>query len=85
MAKITSSKLSAQKLANLPKSIEKTLKECKKPIVDKELLIDSCGFIPQSELGASKNLSQAKAYLAEQAAKANCKKLAQEKADNLVK
>lgn len=87
MIKVTSTKLRNQKFNKATKMMEKILEAAKNknPVVNKKMLVDANCTIPASQLGASKNLAEAKAYLAEQASKANCKKLAEEKANNFVK
>ena len=85
MTKITSSKMNTQKLAkgNLPKYLEKVLKDVQKSIVNKELLVDANCLIPASQIGASRNLTLANEYLAKQAAKTSSEKMAAEKLNKL--
>ena len=79
MLKVTSSKLNSQKLNRAPEIVEKILKEVKTPIIDKELLVDTTMSIPASQIRASRDIAQANAYLATQAAKVSSEKMAAEK------
>ena len=79
MLKVTSSKLNSQKLNRAPEIVEKILKEVKTPIIDKELLVDTTMSIPASQIRASRDIAQATAYLATQAAKVSSEKMAAEK------
>ena len=97
MHKITSTKLNAQKMARLipnnlatkinkgktPNAIENISQKSKTLLTDKSSLINSNATQPALEI--SDRTRVASTYLAEQAAKANCQKLAEQKAANFLK